>query len=66
MTSAVSRTRRLLSREVSAVDRELGAGDVDGVVGGEEGDGGGDLLRLGATRALMTLAEDQLARRVDR
>jgi hypothetical protein len=25
--------------EVAAVDCELGAGDVDGVVGGEEGDG---------------------------
>jgi hypothetical protein len=34
--------------EVAAVNGELGASDVDGVVGGEEGDGGRDLLGFGA------------------
>jgi hypothetical protein len=43
-----SSRRAASAREVAAVDGELGAGDVDRVVGGKEGDGSGDLLRFGA------------------
>jgi hypothetical protein len=44
---AAGRLRAHSAGEVTAVDRELGAGDVDGVVGGEVGDEGGDFLGLG-------------------